>query len=283
MDHERRAAYARAGFGEQFLTGHSDAEHRVADRFGCGLHRPADAVLDLLARVRLGEAPREEELDEADVVLVQSAGGLGPLRVGFDRVLERGHIALRVVGDERHRGADVHDRVDPVGVIGGEDRRPQRTGRQSHQRRTPGLGHIHDRERVVSELARAVRIGAGRPVRAPVAAPVERHHPQVPGQVGDLRLPEARMNNRPSRQQQHRPVAGPVDLVEDAHAAALDVTGLIRISGAGLFGPPGARSVRGRHGLVGGPRHGRTSNTRLNGVSATRCALSMIRPSPSLD
>ena len=104
MDNERWAPYARAGFGEQFLTGHSDAEHGVENRFGCGLHRPADAVLDLLARVRLGEAPREEELDEADVVVGQSAGGLGPLRVGFDRVLERGDIAFGVVGDERHPG-----------------------------------------------------------------------------------------------------------------------------------------------------------------------------------
>src|SRR6202020_2901463 len=47
MDYERWAADARAGFGEEFVTGHSGAEHGVADRFGCGLHRPADAVLYL--------------------------------------------------------------------------------------------------------------------------------------------------------------------------------------------------------------------------------------------
>ena len=83
------------------------------------------------------------------------------------------------------------------------------------------------------------------------------------GEVRDLRLPVARVDDRPGRQQQDRRLALAVDLVEDAHAVALDEALLVGVAGARLL--MGARRRRCRR-----RRHGRASKTRLNGVSAAR-------------
>ena len=53
------------------LSGEPQPARRVRQRLGRRLQRPADAVLDLLGRVRFGEALGEEELEEAEVVLHQ--------------------------------------------------------------------------------------------------------------------------------------------------------------------------------------------------------------------
>ena len=53
----------------------------IGQRLGCGLQPPADSVLDLLGRVRLGEHLREEELQEPAVVAQPVTGVvLGPAR-----------------------------------------------------------------------------------------------------------------------------------------------------------------------------------------------------------
>ena len=80
-----------------------------------------------------------------------------------------------------------------------------------------------------------VRVGPVRPVGPAVAAPVERHDAAVPGEVRDLHLPDARMDDRPRRQEQHGRLAVAVALPEDADAVALDVALLVRVAGAGLL------------------------------------------------
>ena len=76
VDHEhgaaRRGPRCRANSSR---AAQAQRGRRVGQRLGVGLERPADAVLDLLGRVRLGEHLREEELEEAAVVLAASSGG----------------------------------------------------------------------------------------------------------------------------------------------------------------------------------------------------------------
>ncbi len=80
VDHERRAAHARADLPEALrAAAQPDPSGRVGERLGVGLERPTDAVLDLLARVRLAEALGEEELEEGEIVaLPVVAVVLGP-------------------------------------------------------------------------------------------------------------------------------------------------------------------------------------------------------------
>ena len=204
VDHKRRATHASAGVAEALgSAGQPDPPGGVGERLGIGLERPADAVLDLLARVRLGEALGEEELKEAQVVpLPVVAVVLGPVAVAREWLVEGMHLPLRMAGGEADRGTDVDDAVDALGVFGGEDRAPQRTAGERDQHRPVGGGRVHDGERVVGELVRGVRRWAGGTVGAAVAAAVERHHPEVAGQVGDLRLPEPGVDDRPRRQQE---------------------------------------------------------------------------------
>ena len=69
VDHERRAAHPLARFGAGVsLARHAEPARGVGERLRRRLERPADAVLDLLGRVRLVEALGEEELEEAAVV-----------------------------------------------------------------------------------------------------------------------------------------------------------------------------------------------------------------------
>src|SRR3712207_7596285 len=53
---------------------------------------------------------------------------------------------------------------------------------------------------------------------------VERQHSEVPGQVRDLHLPVARVDDRPRRQQQHRRLARAVHLVVDPDARSEEHT-----------------------------------------------------------
>ena len=89
VDDQRGAAHPRAGSSEPLLTGNSDPEDGVEDRLRRCLERPADAIFDLLGRMRLVEATSEEELQEAQVIMLQQAGSVHPVRIGLERVLER--------------------------------------------------------------------------------------------------------------------------------------------------------------------------------------------------
>ena len=69
VDDEHRArGLARSTARKHVVVAAMQATRRVGQRAGLDLEAPADAVLDLLGRVRLGEHPPEEELEEALVV-----------------------------------------------------------------------------------------------------------------------------------------------------------------------------------------------------------------------
>ncbi len=234
VDHEHRALHALAGLAELLEPAEVERRHRVGERRGVGLERPADAVLDLLRRVRLVEDPGEEELEEALVVpLPVVAVVLRPALVGVELLLEAADD--RSLGEpwgERNRRADVGDRRHTVGVVRGEQGAPQRAARDSHEHRALGVRRVQHGDRVGRELGLDVRGDPARAVRLAVAAPVEGDDAEMTCEVGDLRLPVARVDDRPGREQQQRRVAVAVDLVEDAHAVALDVALLVGVAGA---------------------------------------------------
>ena len=115
-----RAASSRA------VSSSNRAALRRDQRLRRGLQTPADAVLDLLGRVRLGEDLREEEGQEAGVVAQPVvAVVLGPPLVGVQLVVERGRRPCpRRLGGERHRRPDEDGTLDPVRMV-----RPPAAGR----------------------------------------------------------------------------------------------------------------------------------------------------------
>ena len=74
------------------------------------------------------------------------------------------------------------------------------------------------------------------PVRAPVAARVEGDDAEVAGEVRDLQLPEARVDDRPRREQQDRLLALAEDLVGDADTADVGEAALVRERAPGEAG-----------------------------------------------
>ncbi len=106
---------------------------RVVSARVCGVVSSAQPMQSSICLLEWGsvKALREEELQEAQVVARPVvAVVLGPALVGFERVLERRDVALRVVGGQRDGRADVDDAVDALGVVGGQDRGPQRAAGQ---------------------------------------------------------------------------------------------------------------------------------------------------------
>ena len=196
------------------------------------LERPADAILDLLRRVRLAEQAREEELDEAAVVAQPEV--LVVLRPALIRVVlvlpgEAGALVERLASSRVGR-PDEDRALDALGMVGGEDQPALRPERVAHDRRARGRRRVQHGERVRGELPLVVGRRLQRAVGAAVAAPVERDDAEVARQVRDLPLPLPRVDDRPRRQQEDGPRPGSVDLVEDADAVALDVPGLVRIA-----------------------------------------------------
>ena len=225
----------------------------VDERLGSGGQRPPDGVLDLLGRVRLVEALREEELEEAREVPAPVVPiVLRPLLVGVEQVLERVQAPLGVARCERDRGTDVNDRVNSLRVVGGQNGGGQRPAREADQRRARGGGGVHHRERVRDRLVDRVRVRAGGLIRAPAAASVERDHPAMACEIRNLELPEAGVGDRPGREQQRGRVALAVDLVEHLDPIAVDIARLFGVAGAGLLGRHGGRCHGpGHRGVVG--------------------------------
>src|SRR6266542_3619763 len=87
------------------------------------------------------------------------------------------------------------------------------------------------------------------------------------------------MDDRPGRQQQHRRLARPVDLVEDADAIPFDVTRGIRIASPMLLARAGV--LRGRFGGRSGQSGGRHGVRRGPWPAAQRQIVPVIRQ-PSL-
>ena len=236
VDDEHRAIDAGEQFAHALLVLEPGCELGRDERLGVRLEAPADAVLALLRRVRLGEALREEELEEVLVALEPVvAVPLVPADVLLARLAELLH-RLQPRGRRRQRQGwgDEHQLGDALGVARREVQRPLRAARERHQHRLLGAGRIHDGERIGGELLLAIRVGPEWPVRAAVAAAVERQHSAMPREVGNLHLPVARVDDRPGRHEQHRRLAGAVDLVEEAHAVALDAALLVGVAGPRL-------------------------------------------------
>ena len=111
VDHERRAADPLGKLADALAADGGQRDVGLGERRRIGLEGPADAVLDLLGRVRLAEHLAEEEPEEV-LVLRRAATPvvvvvLGPALVGLERLVEgRGDRALRVAGRERNRGPD---------------------------------------------------------------------------------------------------------------------------------------------------------------------------------
>ena len=232
LDDEHGAADAR-GASPRALAGRQlRPAGRVGQRLGRRLEPPADAVLDLLGRVRLAARLREEELEELAIA------GRGEMaverrpRVAAARLLlERIDAAVR----QRDVGRDGDEAIDALGMAGGEQAAPPRAGGEADERRPLEARRVHHGERVRGVLGVGIRRCADRPVRAAVAAAVEGHDAAVAGEIRELRLPDPRVHDRPRGQQEHgRPVAA-VDLVGDPHAGAIDVPVRVRIPGARLL------------------------------------------------
>src|SRR2546421_11724526 len=99
---------------------------------------------------------------------------------------------------------------------------------------------IHHGESIRRELA--LLVAGGGAIRPTVAAPVECEHSIVPGEVRDLHLPVARVDDRPRWKKENSRTIGSVQLVVKADTIALDVAGVVRISGPRLL-----RRHAGRH------------------------------------
>ncbi len=202
------------------------------------LEPPSDGVLVRLRGVRLGQALREEELEEVLVLLDPVvAVVLPPTVVRLAWLLERlGRPRPRHRRRQRESRSDERDLLDPLGMIGREDERPLGPPRQRDEDCALGAGRVQHSERIRGELVLPVRIRVCRPVRAAVAASVEGDDPREAGEVGDLQLPVTRVDDRPRRHEQDGRLAGAVDLVEAPHAITLDEARLVRIARARLLG-----------------------------------------------
>ena len=125
--------------------------------------------------------------------------------------------------------------VDALGVLGGEQQAALRAGRERDAHRAVDPAGVHARRsRPARTRSRRTprRPGA---VRAAVAARVEADDAEVTREVRDLRLPDARVDERPGRQEEQGLLALAVGLPEHAHAVALDEALLVRVAGAGLL------------------------------------------------
>ena len=202
----RRSARPMRGRGEQ-------------QRLGVGLQPPADAVLPLLGRVRLGEDLGHEELDPAAVV------GQPVVPVRLLPALVARPSARRSPGGSGH-GSAVADRDDarPRGP-GTRRRAAARAARPSTARRRPP-GRCRSRPSPRSRRRRTR--GRGRPRRSPgrSARPLPRPSTVITrkcrARYGHLRLPLPGVHDRPRGEQHDRRLAVAEHLVADLHAVPLD-------------------------------------------------------------
>ena len=213
----------------------ADAEQ---DGVGIGLETPADGILDLLRRVGLREALAVEELEVAlPVARPVVAVLLGPALVGVEHVVERGSLARdRADVDVR---PDLHQGRDPLGMPGREQH--LRAAAPGDDDRLLDAVRVEHGDRVLCRLLPAVRRAFAGPVGPAVAARIEADHAAVPGEVGDLAAPEARVDDLPRGHEQDRRLAVSVALPEHPDAVALDEATRVRVAGARLFGRTGHR------------------------------------------
>jgi hypothetical protein len=242
VDDQDRAADLRRQLADAVLVLQARRELGRDECLGIGFQRPTDCVLALLGRVGLVEDLREEELEEL-LVMLEPVVAVPLLPAFVDVALLDEHLfrsGARRSRRQRQGRRDEHHAGNPLRVVSAEQQRSLRAPRQRHQHRAFGPGRVHHRERILGELLRGIRLRLGRPVRLPVAAWIERQHPSVTGEVRDLRLPRASVDDRPGREEENGRLLLAVKLVEHPHAVALHVPGGVRIARAALLGRPRA-------------------------------------------
>ena len=207
-------------------------------RLRAALETPADAVLDLLRRVRLRDLLREEELQEALVVAAVVVDvALRPALVGVEGNVGREQGVVRMRRRQaRHERRDRRDPERRCRVRRGQHQRPaaavaERRRAVRRPSASPRARRGRRRRTPTSRTPSAVR----RTVRAAVAARIECDDAEVAREIRDLRLPEPRVRDRRRREEQERRRRVAVDLVEDAHAVALDVALLVGVARTGLL------------------------------------------------
>src|SRR3954471_23620628 len=217
---------------------------------------PPDASLPLLLRVALGEHLGEEEVEVAAVVAAPGRAGVArPALVAARVLVEARHAAAgRVLGREAwHRGRDRDDTRDAPGVQRGEQQRGRAADGEAHDDRALGAGGVEHREGVADLGEHAVARGVLRTVRAARPAGVERDDAEVAGESGDLRLPDARVDDRPRRHEQDRPRARAEHLVADADTTGVDGALDVRLERAHRVASLLARDVAGQAKTRWGP------------------------------
>ena len=143
---EHRAANPSADVAEALAAAELERLVALDQCLGRDLEAPADGVLDLLRRVRLGEHSPEEELEELLVVLEPVvAVVLRPPVLGVEAIFEGVDVPFRVTRREWHRGADEHAAQDPIRVVRGEQCAPERTAGEPDEDRRLRPGRVHDR------------------------------------------------------------------------------------------------------------------------------------------
>ena len=276
VDHQHRTAQLGGKRAQCPPVADDVAAGRGDQRLGIRVERPADPVLDALRRVRLREASRDEPLGELGVAAAP-VDGVHPSPRPVDRRgppeqrsehpwLPEDRPLRRRVGKQR---ADERRAGDPLGREPSELQQELGSAGEAHHHRALRAGGVHRRQAVAGKFRCAVASRVAAAVRAPVPETVHGEHPEMTGEVGDLHLPVARVDQRPGREQEDRLLALSVDLIEEPLAVALDVALLLRVAGAGLLArPTDARAlpVADHDHLV----HGRASNTRLKGVCSAR-------------
>jgi hypothetical protein len=195
VDHEHRTPDLATGVLER-LASHPVAakasRRRVDQHLWIRGGRPGQPILTLLGRVRLGEHLAEEEVPEVvevtfePVVPVVLRPALGRVQPFLEAV-----VLSSWLGDLDTTGRrDRHDPRDALRVRGCGEHRPHRAAGQRDEHGPLGAGGVQDGDRVLS----ADVVGVGRRAEGAVglagAAAVIGQHPEVPGQVADLALPE---------------------------------------------------------------------------------------------
>ena len=209
VDHEHRAvAPVRTRRGTLGSPQASRPTVGVGQRGRVDLEPPADAVLDLLGRVRLGEHPPRRRTRGSPRSRAASSGGCtspSP-RLRVERLVERSAPAARAVARrQRHRRADGDEAEHPLGMVGRELDRPQR--RRTRARRARPARCRWRRARPACR--RRTRGGCtprrptGRP-DAPGAAAVEVTTRWWRARCGTCSFQKPGRDDRPRRQQHDR-------------------------------------------------------------------------------
>jgi hypothetical protein len=143
---------------------------------------------------------------------------LRPALLGVVLLIERVDLPLGMARRQADRGGDVDDASYAFGVVGRQDRAPERRARKANQHGPVGVGGIHDGQRVAGELVLDIRGDPAGPAGTAEAAAVEREHAAMPRKVGDLHLLVPGVDDRSGRQREDGRLARPVELVVELDA-----------------------------------------------------------------